>query len=75
MKRAEGRRIRGGTRKRQGAAALSWREDVCELWSVPDAEQRLHSRLAMSRSSSMTAQLAAQRVHVLGEVLARSLAG
>lgn len=36
---------------------------MCVSWSVPDAEQRLQG----CRSSSMTGQLAAQRVHVLWE--------
>ena len=48
-----------------GAAALSWREDVCEL--VCARCRTKASRLPISRSSSMTAQLAAQRVHLLWE--------
>ena len=57
------------TKETRGSGA----EDVCEL--VCARCRTKASRLPMSRSSSMTAQLAAQRVHVLGEVLAGSLAG
>ena len=67
----EGKDASGEAHEREKRQRRSRGVRMCVSWSVPDADQRLQG----CRSSSMTGQLAAQRVHVLGEVMAGSLAG
>jgi hypothetical protein len=59
----EGKDASGEAHKRDKRQRRSRGVRMCVSWSVPDAEQRLQG----CRSSSMTGQLAAQRVHVLWE--------
>ena len=59
----EGKDASGEAHERDKRQRRSRGERMCVSWSVPDADQRLQG----CRSSSMTGQLAAQRVHVLWE--------
>ena len=59
----EGKDASGEAHERDKRQRRSRGVRMCVSWSVPDAEQRLQG----CRSSSMTGQLAAQRVHVLWE--------
>ena len=62
-KNEEGKDASGEAHERDKRQRRSRGVRMCVSWSVPDAEQRLQG----CRSSSMTGQLAAQRVHVLWE--------
>ena len=59
----EGKDASGEAHERDKRQRRSRGVRMCVSWSVPDAEQRLQGCC----SSSMTGQLAAQRVHVLWE--------